>query len=57
MVLIQGISITTGKYTLENNISNGFKLFTTIKERIMVRVSSRQVDRQISEHPSRAKQG
>ena len=42
---------------LESNISKGFKFFTTIKERIIVRLLSRQAGRQVREHPSGAKQG
>jgi len=41
---------------LKNSISNDFKLFTIIKKRIIVRLSNRQASRQVSEHPSGAKQ-
>ena len=68
MVLIQEISTNTRKRyryrrsvqikknntVLKNSISNNFKLFTTIKKTIIVRLSSRQADRQISDHPSEA---
>ena len=41
----------------KNSISDGFKLFTTIKERKIIRLLSMQVGRQVREHPSGAKQG
>ena len=63
-VPIQGIDMNTENSTdvgdqyeyrktiqLKNNISKSFKLFTTIKKKIIVKLSSGQA----SEHPSRAK--
>ena len=41
---------------LKNSTSKNFKLFTTIKKRIIVKLSSRQANKQVSEHPSGAKQ-
>jgi len=37
-------------------MSTGFKLFTTVKERIIVELPSRQVGMQASTHSSKAKQ-
>jgi len=68
-VPIQGISMNTGKRyryrgsvrirknntVLENTISKDFKLFTTINKRIIAELSSRQADKNASEHPSRAR--
>ena len=57
MVPIQEIvQIQENVTVLENNISNGFKLFTTIRERIIVELSRRQADMQASRHLSEAKQ-
>ena len=39
----------------EDNISTGFKLFTIIKERIIVELSSRQAGMQANIHSSEAK--
>jgi len=41
---------------LENSISKDFKLFTTIKKSIIVKLLSRKAGKQASEHPSGAKQ-
>ena len=55
-VSIQKTSTNTEKqYNLENSISTGFKLFTTIKERKIGELSSRQANIQASVHPSEAK--
>jgi len=40
---------------LKNSISNDFKLFTIIKKRIIVKLSSKQENKQASKHSSRAK--
>ena len=56
MVPIQEISTNTGKqYSLKNSISNGFKLFTTIKKRIIVKLSSWKAGKKVSEYPRGAK--
>jgi len=41
---------------LKDSINAGFKLFTIIKERIIVELTSRQADMQASIHPSEVKQ-
>ena len=56
-VLIQGIGMNTRKqHSFEKQYKNGFKLFTTIKKIIIVKLSSRQADKQVSDHPIGAKQ-
>jgi len=50
MVPIQGIGMNTRKwYRLKNNINIGFKLFITIKKRIIITLSSRQAGKQVSD--------
>ena len=41
---------------LKNSISKDFKLFTIINKRIIIELSSRKADMQVSGHPSEAKQ-
>ena len=41
---------------MKNIISNGFKLFTSIKKRIIVKLSSKKGGKELGEHPSGAKQ-
>jgi len=41
---------------LKNSINKDFKLSTTIKVRIIVKLSNKQADKQVNEHPSEVKQ-
>jgi len=41
---------------LKNRINTGFKLFTTIKNRIIVELTSRQANMHADVHPIKAKQ-
>ena len=48
--------IQENNIVLDNRINIGFKLFTTIKKRIIVELSSKQVSMKASAHSSKAKQ-
>ena len=50
------VQIQKNNTVLKNSINNGFKLFTTIKKKIIVRLSSSQAGRKVSDHPSKVKQ-
>ena len=52
----RSIRIQENDMILENRSRTGFKLYTTIKIRIIAKLSSRQVGMQASVHPSEAKQ-
>ena len=49
------VDITIIYFNTGKIISTGFKLFTTIKERIIVKLSSRQAGMQASVYSSKAK--
>jgi len=49
------VRIQKNNAVLKNSISKDFKLFTIINKRIIIKLSSKQADKQASEHPSGAK--
>ena len=52
----RSVQIQESDTVLKSSISKDLKLFTTIKKRIIVKLSSMQAGKQVKEHPSKAKQ-